>query len=178
MQTDQYAISLHLLKKSFQNVPVLKDVTFDVKKESIFLLLGSNGPGKTTIIKILTTLIKPDNGTVKVDGFDIWEDILNVHNRISLTGQFVSLDESLTGLENLILMGQLNHLANPRETAGKLLDYFELAESAKRLVSTYSGGMKRKLDIAMGLAGNHQVIKPIWSYCFFKQHSILKRQSS
>lgn len=158
MQTDQYAISVHLLKKSFQNVPVLRDVTFDVKKGSIFSLLGSNGAGKTTIIKILTTLIKPDSGTVKVDGFDIREDISNIHNRISLTGQFTSLDESLTGLENLILMGQLNHLANPRETAGKLLNYFELTESAKRLVSAYSGGMKRKLDIAMSLAGNPSII--------------------
>lgn len=157
MQTNQYAISVHSLKKSFQDVPVLKDVNFQVKKGSIFSLLGSNGAGKTTTIKILTTLIKPDNGTIKVDGFNV-RDISNIHNRISLTGQFASVDESLTGLENLMLMGELSHLKNPGETAARLLDYFELTESAKRYVSTYSGGMKRKLDIAMSLVGNPSII--------------------
>lgn len=163
MQTNEYAISVNSLKKSYQKVNVLDDVSFTVEKGSVFSLLGSNGAGKTTTIKILTTLIQPDDGNIEVDGFVIAKDMphadmQNIRKAISLTGQFASVDESLTGLENLILIGKLNHIANPGETALRLLDYFALSEASRRLAATYSGGMRRKLDIAMSLAGNPSIL--------------------
>lgn len=158
MQTNEYAITVKSLNKSFQDVTVLNDVNFKVKKGSIFSLLGSNGAGKTTTIKILTTLIKPDTGDIKVGGFDIYKDVDQIHKVISLTGQFAAVDESLTGFENLMFIGQLNHLANPKAVSNNLLKYFDLSKSANRLASTYSGGMRRKLDIAMSLVANPKII--------------------
>lgn len=151
-------ISVNSLKKSFSNAVVLKDVSFQVPKGAIFSLLGSNGAGKTTIIKILSTLLKPDSGNIEICGFDLVRNPESIHKKISLTGQFAAVDDSLTGLENLMLMCELHQVPNPREKTAQLLHYFELSNFSDKLVSTYSGGMKRKLDIAMSLVGNPSVI--------------------
>lgn len=152
------AIEVKGLQKSFKQLHVLKGVDFEVEKGSIFALLGENGAGKTTIVKILTTLLKQDGGTAIVNGFDVAAKPGNVRQSISLTGQFAAVDEILTGRENLIMIGKLRHLTNPREVADDLLKRFGLTDAADRRVSTYSGGMRRKLDIAMSLIGKPQVI--------------------
>jgi ABC-2 type transport system ATP-binding protein len=146
------------LQKSYQKLQVLKGVDFEVEKGCIFALLGSNGAGKTTIIKILTTLLKQDRGTAAVNGFDVAARPDDVRQSISLTGQFAAVDEILTGRENLILIARLRHLKDPRQVAEDLLDRFGLTDDADRRVSTYSGGMRRRLDIAMSLVGKPQVI--------------------
>ena len=158
MSQNEIAISVQGLKKSFKNMPVLTGVDFQVKRGSIFALLGSNGAGKTTIVKILTTLLKQDGGTATVNGFDVASKPDNVRQSISLTGQFAAVDEILTGRENLIMISKLRHLNNPRQVADELLKRFGLAEAADRRVSTYSGGMRRRLDIAMSLVGRPQLI--------------------
>ncbi len=152
------AIRVKGLQKSYQKLQVLKGVDLEVAKGSIFALLGSNGAGKTTIIKILTTLLKQDNGTATVNGFDVAAKPDSVRQSISLTGQFAAVDEILTGRENLIMIARLRHLKNPRQVTDDLLDRFGLSQAADRRVSTYSGGMRRRLDIAMSLVGNPQVI--------------------
>lgn len=152
------AIQVKSLKKSFKTTEVLKGVDFEVEKGSIFALLGSNGAGKTTIVKILTTLLKPDSGTAAVNGFDVVVNPDNVRQSISLTGQFAAVDEILTGRENLIMIAKLRHLKNPQQIADELLNRFSLTEAADRRVSTYSGGMRRRLDIAMSLIGQPQII--------------------
>jgi daunorubicin resistance ABC transporter ATP-binding subunit len=152
------AIFVSALKKSYQNKEVLKNVTFSVPKGKIYTLLGSNGAGKTTTIRILTTQIKADSGKIEIGGYDISTDPQKVHEIISLTGQFSAVDNTLTGKENLVIMGQLHHIPNPQKKAEELLEYFELSNSANQVVSTYSGGMTRKLDIAMSLVGNPKVI--------------------
>jgi ABC-2 type transport system ATP-binding protein len=129
-----------------------------VEKGSIFALLGSNGAGKTTIVKILTTLLKPDGGTAIVNGFDVVSKPDSVRQSISLTGQFAAVDEILTGRENLIMFARLWHLKNPHQVADDLLNRFGLTDAADRRVSTYSGGMRRRLDIAMSLVGKPQII--------------------
>lgn len=152
------AIQVNGLQKSYEKVHVLKGVDLEVRKGSIFALLGSNGAGKTTIIKILTTLLKQDSGTAAVNGFDVTLNPDRVRQSISLTGQFAAVDEILTGRENLIMIAKLRHLKNPSQVAGELLSRFGLADAADRRVSTYSGGMRRRLDIAMSLVGNPQLI--------------------
>jgi len=156
MQT--HAIQVKGLQKSYKNLHVLKGVDFDVKKGSIFALLGSNGAGKTTIVKILTTLLKQDDGTATVNGFDVASKPDDVRGSISLTGQFAAVDEILTGRENLIMIAKLRHLEKPHQIADELLNRFDLTDAATRRVSTYSGGMRRRLDIAMSLVGKPQVI--------------------
>ncbi len=146
------------LQKSYEKLHVLKGVDFEVEKGCIFALLGSNGAGKTTIIKILTTLLKQDSGTATVNGFDVAAKPDYVRQSISLTGQFAAVDEILTGRENLIMIARLRHLNNPRQVADDLLKRFGLTDAADRRVSTYSGGMRRRLDIAMSLIGKPQVI--------------------
>lgn len=152
------AIQVNGLQKSYKKVHVLKGVDFEVEKGSIFALLGSNGAGKTTIVKILTTLLKQDSGTAAVNGFDVASKPDSVRQSISLTGQFAAVDEILTGRENLIMIARLRHLKNPRQAADELLSRFGLTAAADRRVSTYSGGMRRRLDIAMSLVGKTQVI--------------------
>ena len=152
------AIQVKGLQKSYKQLRVLKGVEFEVKKGSIFALLGSNGAGKTTIVRILTTLLKPDGGTAAVNGFDVMKEPDRVRQSISLTGQFAAVDEILTGRENLLLIARLRHLANPRKAADGLLGRFGLADAADRRVSAYSGGMRRRLDIAMSLIGKPQLI--------------------
>ncbi|NHN34547.1 ABC transporter ATP-binding protein [Paenibacillus agricola] len=146
------------LQKSYKQLQVLKGVDFEVEEGSIFALLGSNGAGKTTVVKILTTLLKQDSGTATVNGFDVASKPENVRQSISLTGQFAAVDEILTGRENLILIAKLRYLKNPRQVADDLLKRFGLTDAAERRVSTYSGGMRRRLDIAMSLVGKPQII--------------------
>ena len=152
------AIRVKGLQKSYDKFQVLKGVDFTVEKGCIFALLGSNGAGKTTIVKILTTLLKQDSGTAAVNGFDVASRPDQVRQSISLTGQFAAVDEILTGRENLIMVARLRHLKDSRQVADDLLNRFGLADAADRRVSTYSGGMRRRLDIAMSLVGKPQVI--------------------
>ncbi len=152
------AISVKGLQKSYKDVCVLKGVDFEVEKGSIFALLGSNGAGKTTAIKILTTLLKADGGTATVYGFDTARNPEMIRQSISLTGQFAAVDEILTGRENLVMIAKLRHLDNPKQIAEQLLGQFGLTDAAERRVSTYSGGMRRRLDIAMSLIGNPPLI--------------------
>ncbi len=153
-----HAIQVKGLQKSYKSLHVLKGVDFEVEKGSIFALLGSNGAGKTTVIKILTTLIKQDSGTATVNNFDVVAKPDDVRQSISLTGQFAAVDEILTGRENLIMIAKLRHLKNPSPVADDLLNRFGLTDAADRRVSTYSGGMRRRLDIAMSLVGKPQLI--------------------
>ncbi len=158
MSQNEIAISVQELKKSYKNVPVLTDVDFQVKTGSVFALLGSNGAGKTTIVKILTTLLKQDGGIATVNGFNVASKPDNVRQSISLTGQFAAIDEVLTGRENLVMIAKLRHLDKPRQVADNLLKRFGLTDAADRRAATYSGGMRRRLDIAMSLIGKPQVI--------------------
>ena len=146
------------LQKSYKENHVLKDVSFTIYKGSIFALLGSNGAGKTTVVKILSTLLKSDSGSAAINGFDVSTNRNNVRKCISLTGQFVAVDELLTGRENLNLIGQLKHLPNIKNTVNEWLSFSDLEDAANRKVSTYSGGMRRRLDIAMSLMGNPDVL--------------------
>jgi ABC-2 type transport system ATP-binding protein len=152
------AIRVQGLEKSYTKVRVLRGVDFDVARGSIFALLGSNGAGKTTTVKILATLLKADAGTASVNGFDVAAQAADVRESISLTGQFAAVDEILTGRENLVLVARLRHLKDPGKIADDLLARFQLSDAAGRRVSTYSGGMRRRLDIAMSLMGNPPVI--------------------
>lgn len=152
------AIHVHGLEKSYKKLPVLRGVDFEVARGSIFALLGSNGAGKTTIVNILSTLLKADAGTASINGFDIATQAGQVRESISLTGQFAAVDELLSGRENLVLVARLRHLAAPDVVADGLLARFSLTDAATRKVSTYSGGMRRRLDIAMSLIGDPPVI--------------------
>ncbi|MEA5454001.1 ATP-binding cassette domain-containing protein [Sinomonas sp. JGH33] len=152
------AIQVKGLEKSYKNLTVLRGVDFDVARGSIFALLGSNGAGKTTIVRILSTLLKADAGTASVNGFDVAAQAANVRESISLTGQFAAVDEVLSGRENLVLVARLRHLKDAGKVADGLLDRFSLTDAAGRKVAEYSGGMRRRLDIAMSLIGNPPLI--------------------
>ena len=161
MSTEQVrgpVIQVQGLEKSYKDLHVLRGVDFDVARGSIFALLGSNGAGKTTVVRILSTLLKLDAGTASVNGFDVATQAANVRESISLTGQFAAVDEILSGRENLVLVARLRHLRDPGRIADDLLARFSLTDAATRKVSTYSGGMRRRLDIAMSLIGNPPVI--------------------
>jgi ABC-2 type transport system ATP-binding protein len=157
-QTADAAIHVRGLTKSFKDLQVLRGVDFDVERGSIFALLGSNGAGKTTAIRILSSLLRADGGVATVNGFDAFAQGAQVRQSISLTGQFAAVDEILTGRENLVLIAKLRHVADPEGVADRLLDRFSLTEAGSRKASTYSGGMRRRLDIAMSLIGNPPVI--------------------
>jgi ABC-2 type transport system ATP-binding protein len=152
------AIHVQGLEKSYKKLEVLRGVDFDVARGSIFAMLGPNGAGKTTVVNILSTLLKADAGTASVNGFDVATQGADVRESISLTGQFAAVDEILSGRENLVLVARLRHLKDPATIADELLDRFSLTDAAARKVSTYSGGMRRRLDIAMSLIGNPHVI--------------------
>jgi ABC-2 type transport system ATP-binding protein len=152
------AIQVRALEKSYQQLEVLRGVDFDVAPGSIFALLGSNGAGKTTVVNILATLLKADAGTASVNGFDVATQAADVRESISLTGQFAAVDEILSGRENLVLVAKLRHLKDAGMIADDLLERFALTDAAARKVSTYSAGMRRRLDIAMSLIGNPQII--------------------
>ncbi|MET8847043.1 ATP-binding cassette domain-containing protein [Amycolatopsis sp. NPDC004625] len=151
------AITASGLRKAYQDKTVLDGVDLEVEAGSIFALLGPNGAGKTTTVNILTTLTKADGGSVRVAGHDLAAEAKAVRAAIGVTGQFAAVDELLTGQENLQLMVDLSKNATPQSVAG-LLERFELTEAAKKPASTYSGGMRRKLDLAMTLVGNPRII--------------------
>ena len=152
------AIRVRGLEKSFDELHVLRGVDLDVDRGSIFALLGSNGAGKTTVVRILATLLKADAGTAEVHGFDVATQAGDVRESISLTGQFAAVDEILTGRENLVLVARLRHLKGTGAIVEQLLTRFQLTDAADRKVSTYSGGMRRRLDISMSLIGDPPVV--------------------
>lgn len=159
--TDQVqgpAIHVRGLEKSYKELRVLRGVDLDVGRGEVFALLGSNGAGKTTMVRILSTLLKADAGTARVNGFDVAAQAADVRASISLTGQFAAVDEILTGRENLVLVARLRHLKDPGAIADGLLRRFSLTEAGGRRVAAYSGGMRRRLDIAMSLIGNPPIV--------------------
>jgi ABC-2 type transport system ATP-binding protein len=154
------AIAASGLRKSYGDKAVLDGIDLEVPEGTVFSLLGPNGAGKTTTVNLLTTLLKADGGTARVAGYDVATETKAVRAAIGVTGQFAAVDELLTGQENLRLMADLKHLgarAGQRVTA-ELLERFDLSGSAHELVSTYSGGMRRKLDLAMTLVGSPRII--------------------
>ena len=156
--TSTPAIQLTGLTKSYGDAPVLRGVDLSVSPGTVHALLGANGAGKTTVVRILSTLLRADGGTAVVSGHDVATQPGRVRASISLTGQFAAVDEVLTGRENLVLIAELRHLDDAGRVADDLLDRFELTEAAGRRVATYSGGMRRRLDIAMSLIGDPAVL--------------------
>ena len=156
--TTKPAIEIAGLTKSYGDHGVLRGVDLSVPPGTIFALLGSNGAGKTTAVRILSTLLKADGGTAAISGYDVATQPANVRESISLTGQFAAVDEILTGRENLVLVAQLRRLKDPGGIADGLLARFALTDAAGRKVAAYSGGMRRRLDIAMSLIGNPPVL--------------------
>jgi ABC-2 type transport system ATP-binding protein len=154
------AIEVSGLRKAFGDKVVLDGIDLEVRAGTVFSLLGPNGAGKTTTVNVLTTLMKADGGTVRVAGHDIATEAKAVRAAIGVTGQFAAVDELLSGRENLQLMVDLHRAGSGRggQVVNELLQRFDLAESAHKLVSTYSGGMRRKLDLAMTLVGDPQII--------------------
>ncbi len=152
------AIAVQGVEKAFKDLRVLRGVDFEVERGSIFALLGSNGAGKTTLVRILATLLKADAGTATVNDVDVAARPGDVRQSISLTGQFAAVDEVLSGRENLVLVAQLRHLKNPGAIADDLLARFSLTDAGGRKASTYSGGMRRRLDIAMSLIGDPPIV--------------------
>lgn len=151
-------ISIKGLRKSFGKLEVIRGVNLEIEEGSIFCLLGSNGAGKTTMVKILSTLIKADEGEVMVCGYDLNKKPHKVRQSISLTGQYAAVDELLTGRENMHMIGSLFHTDRVKQRTHELLAGFDLADAADRQANTYSGGMRRKLDIAMSLLGNPKIL--------------------
>ncbi len=158
--TEQWAVQATGLTKSYGKVRVLSGVDLQVASGTLLALLGANGAGKTTTVRILSTLTPADGGQATVGGFDVLTQRHQVRRTISLTGQYAALDEPQTGLENLCMMGRLCGLsgAGARARAGELLERFDLVDAGTRRVSTYSGGMRRRLDLAAGLVGHPSVI--------------------
>jgi ABC-2 type transport system ATP-binding protein len=152
------AIRVRGMEKSYKDLRVLEGVDLDVEPGSILALLGSNGAGKTTIVRILSTLLKADAGTAHVNGFDVATQAGQVRASFSLTGQFAAVDEILSGRENLVLVAKLRRSGDPGAVADQMLQRLSLTEAGGRRVSTYSGGMRRRLDIAMSLVGNPPII--------------------
>lgn len=154
------AIAASGLRKAFGDKVVLDGIDLDVREGTVFSLLGPNGAGKTTTVNVLTTLMKADSGTIRVAGHDVATETKAVRAAIGVTGQFAAVDELLTARENLQMMADLKRVgsAEGRRVITGLLERFELGESAQKLVSTYSGGMRRKLDLAMTLVGNPRII--------------------
>ncbi|MFA6392211.1 MAG: ATP-binding cassette domain-containing protein [Patescibacteria group bacterium] len=154
------AIIISKLNKSFKKLQVLKGIDLTVGKGEILALLGPNGAGKTTTIRILSTLLKPDSGTVTIGGYDLIKHPNKVRSLIGLTGQYAAVDEFLSGKENLTMMGQLYHLSASvtKQRTTELLAHFDLTEAANRRVKTYSGGMRRRLDLALSLIATPPII--------------------
>jgi ABC-2 type transport system ATP-binding protein len=160
MAKNTNAIEVKNLKKSYKKLKVLKGIDLTVKRGSVFALLGPNGAGKTTTIKILSTLLLPDSGQASIEGHDVVKEAAKVRSKIGLTGQFAAVDDYLTGQENLEMIGRLYRLNSSyaKKRALELLDQFDLEEASKRPVKTYSGGMRRRLDLAMSLIASPPVI--------------------
>jgi ABC-2 type transport system ATP-binding protein len=157
---EEAIIRTEQVKKSFGKVRALKGVDLAVEQGTVFGLLGPNGAGKTTTVRILTTLLEPDEGTAVVAGLDVVRDAEVLRPQIGLAGQFAAVDENLTGLENLEMVGRLYHLprAEARRRAEEVLDRFDLSEAANRTAKTYSGGMRRRLDVGASLVGQPKVL--------------------
>ena len=157
---DDEIVRAHGIRKSYRKVKVLDGIDLRVRKGTVFALLGPNGAGKTTLVRILSTLIEPDAGTATIAGHDVLRKPEKVRETISLTGQYAAVDELLTGEENLLMMGRLNHLDRTvtRRRTAELLDQFDLVQARNRLVKTYSGGMRRRLDLAVSLLARPSVI--------------------
>ncbi|MBP1968364.1 ABC-2 type transport system ATP-binding protein [Virgibacillus natechei] len=153
-------ISVKDIQKTYGKQTVLDGLHFEVKRGSIFALLGENGAGKTTTVRILSTLIQADSGSATIAGYDTSREAESVKKMISLTGQYAAVDELLTGEENLMMMGRLNHLNRKavKERTTELLEQFDLTNAAKKPAKTYSGGMRRRLDIAISLLASPEVI--------------------
>ena len=151
-------IAVSGLRKAYGDKVVLDGIDFDVAAGSVFSMLGPNGAGKTTTVNVLTTLMKADAGTVRVAGYDVVTGTKEVRSVIGVTGQFAAVDELLSGQENLQLMADLKRVRSADRVVTRLLERFDLAESAQKMVATYSGGMRRKLDLAMTLVGNPRII--------------------
>lgn len=160
MVENNNAIVIRGLTKSFGKLPVLEGIDLVLKRGTVLALLGPNGAGKTTMVRILSTLLPPDSGEVRVNGLDIVRDAGAVRHIIGLTGQYAAVDEILTGRENLEMMGRLYRLGKKtsRERASELLEQFDLTAAAERAVKTYSGGMKRRLDLAASLVATPPII--------------------
>lgn len=158
MPETEPAVVVRGLRKSYGGHEVLRGVEFTVEAGTVFALLGSNGAGKTTTLSILTTLLPPDSGTARVAGRDAVREPARVREAITATGQNASVDPVLTGRENLVLVARLRHVAEPKRTAEALLHRFGLVDAAGKPAATYSGGMQRRLDIAMSLVGNPAVV--------------------
>ena len=158
--SDRFAIEVEGLVKSFGDVRALRGVDLVVAPGSVLGLLGPNGAGKTTTVRVLTTLLRPDAGSARVAGLDVVADAAKLRERIGLAGQYAAVDESLTGEENLSMVGQLYHLGKRRSRAraGELLERFDLVDAAKRQAKTYSGGMRRRLDLAAALVASPPVL--------------------
>lgn len=154
------AVSVRGLRKSYKNILVLDGIDFDIKKGTVLALLGPNGAGKTTTVHILSTLLLPDSGIVKINNFDVVRDVNKVRSLIALTGQYAALDEYLTARENLQMIGRLYRLGhkdiNRRTT--ELLELFDLVHASNRAVKTYSGGMRRRLDLAVSLIASPPIL--------------------
>ncbi len=158
--SSENAIVVKGLRKSFKQLTVLDDVNFVIKKGTVLALLGPNGAGKTTTIRILSTLLLPDSGQALINGFDVVKEPYKVRSLIGLTGQYAALDEYLTGKENLHMIGRLYRLSYPdiNRRSQELLELFDLVEASDRTVKTYSGGMRRRLDLAVSLIASPPII--------------------
>lgn len=160
MDSEIYAIDVQDIKKSYGKLKVLDGVTFKVSRGTIFALLGPNGAGKTTTVRILSTLLKADGGSATIEGFEVGEQADAVRSIIGLTGQYAAVDEYLSGRENLRMMGRLYHLSkeNAMQRAEELLEQFDLVEASDRPSKTYSGGMRRRLDLASSLIASPPIV--------------------
>jgi ABC-2 type transport system ATP-binding protein len=158
--SNEIAISVEGLRKSFKDVTVLDGIDFDIKKGTVLALLGPNGAGKTTTVHILSTLLLPDSGNIRINNFDVVKDVEKVRSLIGLTGQYAALDEYLTGKENLQMIGRLYRLSHEaiKNRTTELLELFDLVSASNRAVKTYSGGMKRRLDLAVSLIASPPVL--------------------
>ena len=156
----ELAIEARGLRKTYKDVEALRGIDLQVEAGTVLGVLGPNGAGKTTAVRILTTLLPPSGGTATVAGCDVVTDAAELRSRIGLAGQYAAVDENLTGFENLEMVGRLYHMGRPaaRERSRELLDTFELDEAADRLVKTYSGGMRRRLDLAAALVARPPVV--------------------
>src|SRR5689334_11602231 len=154
------AIEVEDVHKAFKAVRALDGVSLEVPEGLVYGLLGPNGAGKTTLVRVLATLLRPDSGRARVLGHDVLEEPFAVRHRIGLAGQFAAVDEILTGRENLIMVGRLYHLprAEAERRAGEVLEAFDLTDAADRRAVTYSGGMRRRLDLAATLVGRPEMV--------------------
>lgn len=157
---DGMTIRIEGIHKTFGGVKALDGIDLDIKAGQIFALLGPNGSGKTTLVRILTTLLEPSSGRAAVHGYDVIRDSGKVRPLIGLAGQYPAVDENLSGMENLVMIGRLYHLGKQpsRQRARELLEEFDLTDAAERRVKTYSGGMRRRLDLAAAIVGNPSVL--------------------